>query len=63
MLDEPPLIVRIAGLVGFMDSERQAMPILHLGPLRLEVCGRSFAVLIAPPVGEQDTAPFVETMP
>jgi hypothetical protein len=32
------------------------MPLLHLGPLQLEVFRRPFAGMMIPPVGEQDTA-------
>ena len=39
-----------------MGFEGQAMPLLHLGPLQLEVFRRPSASLMIPPVGEQDTA-------
>ena len=44
---ELPLLVGVEG---------QVMPILHLGPLQLEVCRRPFAGLMSPSVGEQDAA-------
>ena len=36
------------------------MPILHLGPLQLKVCGRPFARMMIPSVGEQDPADIQE---
>ena len=36
------------------------MPILHLGPLQLEVRRRPFAGMMIPPVGEQHAADIQE---
>jgi hypothetical protein len=37
-----------------MGFEDQAVPILHLSPLQLEVLRRPSAGMMIPPVGEQD---------
>jgi len=39
-----------------MSGKVQAVPILHLSPLQVEVSGRPSAGMMIPPVREQDTA-------
>ena len=39
-----------------MSGEVQAVPILHLSPVQVEVSGRPSAGMMIPPVCEQDTA-------
>jgi hypothetical protein len=39
-----------------VDFEDEAMPLLHLGPIQLELCYGSPAGVVIPPVGEKDPA-------
>jgi hypothetical protein len=40
----------------FVGLKDQAMSLIHLCPIQIEVPGRSFAGQMVPPIGEQDPA-------
>src|ERR1019366_6873134 len=54
--DHPTQIFFQRELSLLVGVEGQLMPILHLGPLQLEVLRRPSAGMMIPTVGEQDTA-------
>jgi hypothetical protein len=54
--DHPAEIFLKAKLSFFVGLEDQAMALVHLRPIQIEVLGRPFAGQMVPSIGEQDSA-------